>query len=191
MSCRLRVADRGRGSAPPGVGRLSAPRFTLVGQLGALVSGKRGGPAGQASPGRVPLESAAGCWRPDSTSLTSWLPSVVCALFPEPPALPFVTVRRSGWALGLRGCRCARAGTPLGGTAWRVPQGGAPPGGPVPPAPSPVPPPPGDRRRRRAFSQKVIQQTLDRVPKFAYKALCVQSLSSLGSVSHPHTFKSL
>lgn len=63
-------------------------------------------------------------------------------------------------------------GDPLGGTAWQGPQGGATFGvcggaGPHPRPPSPT----RDPHRHTEFSQKVIQQTLDPIPKFAYKDL--------------------
>lgn len=183
------------GLSPSGNGEISAPRFTLVGRLeGDGLGGRRGSPSHWLWPGCpswVPLESSPGCWRQDSAFLTSWLPSVVCTLFPVPPSPPFVTVQRSEWALGRRGCLCAGAGTPLGGAAWRVPQSGAAVGG-LGWHPPVTPPPPSDRHRRRDFSQKVIQQALHRILNLLTRtSIYGASLFSPGSVSHPSTSKSL
>lgn len=78
----------------------------------------------------------------------------------------------------------AAVGTPLGGTAWPVCRAGLLPGGPGCPPPK-SPNPTHDRHRRREFSQKVIQQGLDQIPRFAYKDLCVLSLPLLSGVGQP------
>ena len=188
-SCRLNITETGRGPIrgpgdfllpgnppPPTV----SPSFTFVGQPeGAGLGRRRGGPSccpGWVPPPPSPPQAGGGGlshgWRQDSAFQTSWLPSVVCPLLPVPPSLPFVTVQRSAWALGLRGCLCSGVGTLWEKRPGRARRAGLLSGcgggaGRHPRPPSPT----RDPHRHTEFSQKVIQQTLDQIPKCAYKDL--------------------
>lgn len=152
MSCRLNTGDmgrlgisetcRGRGtrSLPGKPLRISHPSCLWDGWKG-LVVGEGGRPVQLAlvrQPGRAHQGSVsrleAGQHFPDQ--LAPVCPQSVLGL--PAPTPPFVTVQTSVWAMGLCGRLGSGVGTPLGGAAWRVPQGGThrgPAGFPSHPAP--------------------------------------------------------
>lgn len=137
-----------------------------------------------------------GRWRSGRSDVPGWSPGVhprlldtrqcfpdqlppVCRLCPVPCLLSRCRDQGGPWAS--RGV-CVLQWGPL----WEEQLGwsrraGLLPGGPGCPPPTLT----RDRHRRREFSQNVIQQGLDQIPRFAYKDLCVSSLPLLSGVGQP------